>query len=127
MRRGLTTDDENGRGRRYPGKCGPAAAVRSNPDWCCEPGVELDPGCASEPPNVAPWSARRRDCAIAVHPPRPVSAVEDSMEVVYSHCAGLDVHKKTVVACRLVPGPDGELVRETRTFGTLAADLAQLG
>lgn len=49
------------------------------------------------------------------------------MEVVYSHCAGLDVHKKTVVACRLVPGTDGALVRETRTFGTLAADLAQLG
>jgi hypothetical protein len=49
------------------------------------------------------------------------------MEVVYSHCAGLDVHKKTVVACRLVPGPDGAPIRETRTFGTLAADLAQLG
>ena len=49
------------------------------------------------------------------------------MEVVYSHCAGLDVHKKTVVACRLVPGSNGALVRETRTFGTLAADLAQLG
>jgi transposase len=48
------------------------------------------------------------------------------MEVVYTHCAGLDVHKKTVVACRLVPGRDGELMRETRTFGTLAADLAQL-
>ena len=48
------------------------------------------------------------------------------MEVVYTHCAGLDVHKKTIVACRLVPGSDGALVRETRTFGTLAADLAQL-
>lgn len=48
------------------------------------------------------------------------------MEVVYTHCAGLDVHKKTVVACRLVPGTDGVVIRETRTFGTLAADLAHL-
>lgn len=49
------------------------------------------------------------------------------MEVLYSHCAGLDVHTRTVVACRLLPGPDGTLVRETRTFGTLAADLGKLG
>ena len=25
------------------------------------------------------------------------------MEVVNSHCAGLDVHKKSVVACRITP------------------------
>lgn len=49
------------------------------------------------------------------------------MEVLYSHCAGLDVHKRTVVACRLTPGPDEGIVRETRTFGTLAADLTALG
>ena len=29
------------------------------------------------------------------------------MDVLYTHCAGLDVHKKTVVACCLTPGPDG--------------------
>jgi transposase len=49
------------------------------------------------------------------------------MEVLYSHCAGLDVHKKSVVACRLTPGPDGALARQVRTFGTLAADLVALG
>jgi transposase len=43
------------------------------------------------------------------------------MQVMYERCAGLDVHKKTVVACVLTPaGP------ETRTFGTMTADLLAL-
>jgi transposase len=43
------------------------------------------------------------------------------MNVMYERCAGLDVHKKTVVACVLTP--DGP---ETRTFGTMSADLLLL-
>jgi transposase len=43
------------------------------------------------------------------------------MNVMYERCAGLDVHKKTVVACVLTP--DGP---ETRTFGTMTADLLVL-
>ena len=45
------------------------------------------------------------------------------MDVIYTHCAGLDVHKKTVVACCMTPGPQGEKLIETRTFGTMTADL----
>jgi transposase len=48
------------------------------------------------------------------------------MEVVYTHCAGLDVHKKTVVACCLVPDPQGGWRRETRTFSTMTRDLLRL-
>jgi transposase len=48
------------------------------------------------------------------------------MEVVASHCCGLDVHKKTVVAGTIVPGPDGTPSRTTRTFGTMRADLERL-
>jgi transposase len=48
------------------------------------------------------------------------------MQVVYSHCAGLDVHKKTVVACRVTPGPDGQPQFETRTFSTMTQDLLAL-
>ena len=48
------------------------------------------------------------------------------MDVTYSHCAGLDVHKKSVVACCLTPGPNGDLVSETRTFGTMTQDLLAL-
>jgi transposase len=48
------------------------------------------------------------------------------MEVVYTRCAGLDVHKQTVVACRIIPGPAGELVKEIRTFSTVTRDLLAL-
>ena len=27
------------------------------------------------------------------------------MDVLFTHCAGLDVHKKTVMACRVPPDP----------------------
>lgn len=49
------------------------------------------------------------------------------MEVIHPACAGLDVHKKTVVACALVPGSHGQLRKEIRTFGTLTTDLLALG
>ncbi len=49
------------------------------------------------------------------------------MDVINPACAGLDVHKKTVVACALVPGPDGQLQQVVRTFSTLTADLLALG
>ena len=29
------------------------------------------------------------------------------MQVIHARCCGLDVHKKTVVACVLVTAPDG--------------------
>ena len=48
------------------------------------------------------------------------------MEVVYTHCCGLDVHKKTVVACRITPGADGKPVKAIRTFGTMTDDLLTL-
>jgi transposase len=50
------------------------------------------------------------------------------MEVVYACCAGLDVHKATVVACVRVPGPrPGERRGETKTFVTTTGGLAELG
>ena len=48
------------------------------------------------------------------------------MEVLYSHCAGLDVHKKTVVACRLSVDGKGHKVKLTETFGTTTAELLRL-
>jgi transposase len=48
------------------------------------------------------------------------------MEVVYPRCAGLDVHKETVVACvRIVE--DGKVSRSVRTFATTTAGLIELG
>lgn len=48
------------------------------------------------------------------------------MEVVYERCCGLDVHKRTVVACLIVPGDDGKPRKEIRTFETLTDDLLKL-
>jgi transposase len=47
------------------------------------------------------------------------------MEVIYERCCGLDVHKKTVVACLRAPGGSrrGSAVR---TFGTTTAELQTL-
>lgn len=43
------------------------------------------------------------------------------MEVVYPRCCGLDIHKKSVVACAIIPGG-----KETRTFSTMTKDLLEL-
>jgi transposase len=48
------------------------------------------------------------------------------MEIVHARCCGLDVHKRTVVACLLVSGPDHALSTEVRTFGTMTQDLLNL-
>jgi len=48
------------------------------------------------------------------------------VEVVYPQCCGVDVHKKTMVACVIVPGPRGRPVKEVRTFGTMTEDLLAL-
>ncbi len=48
------------------------------------------------------------------------------MELIYTHVAGLDVHKKTVVACVFTPGAKGKPQKEIRTFGTMTQDLLAL-
>src|SRR5947207_1070708 len=48
------------------------------------------------------------------------------MEVLHAHCAGLDVHKKSVVACVLHSDPAGTTRKETQTFSTMLPDLERL-
>ncbi len=48
------------------------------------------------------------------------------MEITYTHVAGLDVHKKTVVACVFTPGPRKKPQKEIRTFGTMTRDVLAL-
>jgi transposase len=50
-----------------------------------------------------------------------------SLDVLHERCCGLDLHKKSVTACRLTPGANGRIVKEVRTFGTMTADLLALG
>jgi transposase len=48
------------------------------------------------------------------------------METMVERCAGLDVHKDTVVACVRTPGPKGRREMELREFGTMTRDLLEL-
>jgi transposase len=48
------------------------------------------------------------------------------MQVLYARCAGLDVHKKKVVACVLVTPERGVPSKTVRTFGTLADEVLAL-
>jgi len=48
------------------------------------------------------------------------------VEIVHPRCCGLDVHKKTVVACALISQQDGLIERHVRTFKTMTGDLLAL-
>jgi transposase len=49
------------------------------------------------------------------------------MEIVHLCCAGLDVHKKSITACVRRVTDGGESTQESRTFGTVTAELLALG
>ena len=48
------------------------------------------------------------------------------MEVIHPRCAGLDVHKKTVVACAITPDANGKWRKEIVTFTTMTGELLKL-
>jgi len=48
------------------------------------------------------------------------------MEIVHRRYAGLDVHKKLVVAAIIITNEGKEAYRETRSFGTMTSELLSL-
>jgi transposase len=48
------------------------------------------------------------------------------MQVIYTHCAGLDVHKKSVAACVWITSPSGKAEKRVGQFGTTTPDLQEL-
>lgn len=48
------------------------------------------------------------------------------MDVVHERVCGLDVHKRTVAACALVPGEAGTVTPEPETFSTMLGELERL-
>ncbi len=48
------------------------------------------------------------------------------MEILHTHCAGLDVHKKVVVATMIVSDEHGQLTKETQSFETMTGSLLAL-
>ena len=48
------------------------------------------------------------------------------MEILYTYCAGLDVHKKTVKVCLLTQGSNGQPHKAFRTYVTTTEELLKL-
>src|SRR3954467_11214054 len=105
--------------RRHRGRLSP---------WCARARFPVGPGIPRAPPLV-PRPVLRPGARLPDFPdggPAPAARrKEGAMEVLYPRCAGLDVHKATVVAAvRLVAG--GKVAREVRTFATTTAGLLAL-
>ena len=56
---------------------------------------------------------------------RPLKGASE-MEVVHERCCGLDIHKKLIVACSIVPGSNGQPHKQVRSFGSMSDDLEKL-
>jgi len=48
------------------------------------------------------------------------------MKIEYESCAGLDVHKRTVVACVLKGSSDKKTTSESKSFGTTTPELMEM-
>jgi transposase len=48
------------------------------------------------------------------------------MNLVYERCAGLDVHKRNVVVCAIIPDVKGQRQKELRTFSSMTPDLLRM-
>ncbi|GCE24131.1 IS110 family transposase [Dictyobacter kobayashii] len=48
------------------------------------------------------------------------------MEILYPRCAGLDIHKKSLVACILLPDAQGHPSKQFHSFSTMLSDLQRL-
>src|SRR6266511_1857335 len=92
--------------------------------WCREPDLKTEPA-ARRHQEVSPHlGGSTRGKVSDEGPPaaRQPSAGGRPMQVAQERCCGLDVHKKSVVACVITP--EGQ---EIRTFGTMTRDLLELG
>src|SRR5688572_16824409 len=110
----------------------PVGSARSGLSGAQSPLLRLTRGRPQVPRTVAATDARRREHA-REHlagwrsPSRPIAGCGGvAMEVLVPRCAGLDVHKKSVVACALVGEADAVIEPEVATFGTMTADLERL-
>src|SRR3712207_4166963 len=104
------------------------SARRSVHPWCREPVHELDPEPHAHPvlsPSPAGAGARILEFDIVGSSPAPHLCEEGIMEVLHPRCAGLDVHRDSVVACARVAGR-GRLEHRLETFGTTTSELERL-
>ena len=101
-----------------------------SPRWCCEPVWECGPGVPRHPVLLPARPGRRSTPSRISERRAPCATVtrreERVMDVMHERCAGLDIHKRQIVACRVTPGAAGAPTKVVRTFGTMTADLVAL-
>src|SRR5262245_43936298 len=101
-------------GRFYPGARSPQSSLTWTPPGtqdCCSGKIGSTRSRITYSP-VSPASLRQRG--------------ETTMEVLYRCVCGLDVHKKTVVACVRRRGEGDRVWKEVRTFATMTHNLRAL-
>jgi len=97
------------------------------PNWCSELANRLTQA-SSGTTFCCTRSAGSTEVRFFVHatPPDARQLEEPTMERIHERCAGLDVHKDSVVASVHAPGEHGPRQREVRTFGTTTPALLEL-
>jgi transposase len=104
---------------------GTAGVGKAGCGWCAEPVSEDGLGRLQAPQAVAASTRGRFFDSGVLHLCEPRRG-GFSVEVVHPCCAGIDVHKRTVVACVLDSAADGSVSKQVRTFGTMLAELEAL-
>src|SRR5262249_21681647 len=87
------------------------------------------PGHSDESEIVAPavsGSTQSRVCPSLMSSSARGTSPEASMDTLYSHCAGIDVHKREVVVGVRCRSSAGRLRKDVRRLGTMTEDLLAL-
>src|SRR5215204_3799863 len=100
--------------------------MRSGRAWCCEPVHNFGLGVPKHHRLSHPTGKHAQHTDEKGTSPRDRRVEEATMDVVFERCCGLDIHKRTVVACLVVPGATGVPTKEVRSFGTMTDELLQL-
>jgi len=95
-------------------------------EWCCVPDEKSLTG-VSPGITLCRSSLRKHEeqNLCRTHPPSG-HRKRWPVEVLYSHCCGINVHKQTAVACVAVQAATGKATKEIRTFGTMTDELLVL-
>src|SRR3954470_17608769 len=84
------------------------------------PGLRSDPTLSPRSRGEHPEQTAPR---LEVGPTAATTTRRPTMDILHARCAGLDLHKKAVVACVRGVGPDGRVHTQTRTFATMTAEI----
>ena len=94
--------------------------------WCQESELHCDLGDPVGTTPCRPLAAEHDTTVFDFVIPARSTGKWNLMDVVYQRVAGLDIHKRIIVPCRIVPGEGFQVQREVRSFGTTTSAIEQL-